>query len=165
MLHNAGRSQRARWEHTNIQVDMDLFDLNVFSVVNLSRCIMPHFIERNSGTFALMSSAAGKAGVPYSGSYTGSKHALHVSKHFLMHALLTQGPNVSCYPEPKQCATINQSQIVNKPKLLGRFCLIVLNFGQRLVAELFACWQARAGAAGRYFPSEHFSAGLALKTE
>ena len=34
-------------------------------------------MERNSGTFALMSSTAGKAGVPYSGSYTGSKHALH----------------------------------------------------------------------------------------
>ena len=39
---------------------------------------MPHFTERNSGTFALMSSTAGKAGVPFSGSYTGSKHALHV---------------------------------------------------------------------------------------
>lgn len=35
------------------------------------------FMKRNSGTFALMSSSAGKAGVPYSGSYTGSKHALH----------------------------------------------------------------------------------------
>ena len=78
MLHNAGRSQRARWEHTDIQVDLDLFNLNVFSIVHLSRCIMPHFLERNSGTFALMSSTAGKAGVPFSGSYTGSKHALHV---------------------------------------------------------------------------------------
>jgi len=77
MLHNAGKSQRARWEYTDLEVDKDVFNLNVFSVVNLSRCIMPHFMERNSGTFALMSSTAGKAGVPYSGSYTGSKHALH----------------------------------------------------------------------------------------
>merc|ERR1719225_2021306 len=30
VIHNAGRSQRARWEHTDIQVDKDLFDLNVF---------------------------------------------------------------------------------------------------------------------------------------
>jgi short-subunit dehydrogenase len=37
MIHNAGRSQRARWEHTDIQVDKDLFDLNVFSIINLSR--------------------------------------------------------------------------------------------------------------------------------
>jgi len=46
MLHNAGKSQRARWEHTAIDVDKDVFDLNVFSVVNLSRCIMPHFLNR-----------------------------------------------------------------------------------------------------------------------
>jgi len=77
MLHNAGRSQRARWEHTDIQVDKDLFELNVFSIISLSRCIMPHFLKRNSGIFAIMSSSAGKAGVPYSGTYTGSKHALH----------------------------------------------------------------------------------------
>lgn len=37
MLHNAGKSQRARWEHTHIDVDRDVFDLNVFSVVSLSR--------------------------------------------------------------------------------------------------------------------------------
>ena len=60
MLHNAGKSQRARWEYTDLEVDKDVFNLNVFSVVNLSRCIMPHFMERNSGTFALMSSTAGK---------------------------------------------------------------------------------------------------------
>ena len=27
MVHNAGRSQRARWEHTDMQVDKDLFEL------------------------------------------------------------------------------------------------------------------------------------------
>ena len=40
MLHNAGRSQRARWEHTDIQVDRDLFDLNVFSIISLSRLVL-----------------------------------------------------------------------------------------------------------------------------
>ena len=48
MIHNAGQSQRARWEHTDIKVDRDLFDLNVFSVVNLTRLILPHFIEETS---------------------------------------------------------------------------------------------------------------------
>ena len=60
--------------------------LFIFSVLHIviqlcvfySRCIIPHFLDRNAGTFALMSSSAGKAGVPYSGTYTGSKHALHV---------------------------------------------------------------------------------------
>ncbi len=52
---------------------------NVFSVVSLSRLILPHFEARGQGSFALMSSTAGKVGVPFSGTYTGSKHALHVS--------------------------------------------------------------------------------------
>ena len=43
MLHNAGRSQRARWEHTDIQVDRDLFDLNVFSIISLSRLVFFNF--------------------------------------------------------------------------------------------------------------------------
>jgi len=77
VIHNAGRSQRARWEHTDIQVDKDLFDLNVFGPVHLSRLIIPHFMERAGGQFAIVSSAAGKAGVPFSGSYTGSKHAIN----------------------------------------------------------------------------------------
>ena len=34
------------------------------------------------GQFAIVSSAAGKAGVPFSGSYTGSKHAINVSKKY-----------------------------------------------------------------------------------
>ena len=78
MIHNAGQSQRARWEHTNIDVDRDIFELNVFSVVNLTRLILPYFLRRGEGTIAVVSSSAGKAGAPFSGSYTGSKHALHV---------------------------------------------------------------------------------------
>jgi len=77
LINNAGRSQRARWEHTNIEVDQDLFNLNVFSVVNLTRTVLPHMLENKSGTVAVMSSSAGKAGVPFSGTYTGSKHAVH----------------------------------------------------------------------------------------
>ena len=79
MIHNAGQSQRARWEHIDLAVDKSMFDLNVFSLVSLSRCIIPIFMEQGGGAFAVMSSVAGKVGVPFSGTYTGSKHATHVS--------------------------------------------------------------------------------------
>lgn len=77
LVNNAGRSQRARWEHTDIKVDEDMFALNVFSVVSLTRAVLPHMLARRTGSVAVMSSSAGRAGVPYSGTYTGSKHALH----------------------------------------------------------------------------------------
>lgn len=56
-----------------------MFDLNVFSVLSLSRIAMKYFITQARGQIAVTSSLAGIIGVPYSGSYTGSKHALHVS--------------------------------------------------------------------------------------
>ena len=41
------------------------------------RTVLPHMLENKSGRIAVMSSTAGKAGVPFSGTYTGSKHAIH----------------------------------------------------------------------------------------
>ena len=58
-----------------------MFDLNVFSIVHLTRIVIPHFVSNGGGTIAVMSSAAGKAGAPFSGTYTATKHALHVRKN------------------------------------------------------------------------------------
>ncbi|CAD6241254.1 GSCOCG00002587001-RA-CDS [Cotesia congregata] len=77
LVNNAGRSQRATWEKIDIKVDKDLFDLNVFSAINLSRLAYRYFAEVGSGHLVVTSSLAGILGVPFSGSYTGSKHALH----------------------------------------------------------------------------------------
>lgn len=78
MVCNSGRSQRANWEKVNIQVDKDLFELNVFGLVNMATLVLQQFLKTgNGGQFAITSSAAGKLGVPGSRSYTASKHALH----------------------------------------------------------------------------------------
>lgn len=76
LLNNAGRSQRAIWDNIELTVDKQLFDLNVFGVINLSRVALEHFNKKGSGHIAVVSSLAGVMGVPYSGSYTGSKHAI-----------------------------------------------------------------------------------------
>ena len=59
--------------------------------MNLSRLIIPHFLSRGSGSFALMSSISGKTGVPFSGTYTASKHALHVRFWFFPICFTLQG--------------------------------------------------------------------------
>lgn len=79
-MHNAGRSQRANWENIDIKVDKEAFDLNVFSIVNLTRVVLKYFLQQGKGHVAVNSSIAGIMGVPFSASYTGSKHALHVSR-------------------------------------------------------------------------------------
>lgn len=84
LVNNAGRSQRAEWNKIDINVDRELFELDVFSVIHLSRLAVTYF-EQNSikGQLAVTSSTAGLIGAPNSGSYTGAKHALHVNNQFI----------------------------------------------------------------------------------
>jgi len=77
LISNAGRSQRAHWQNIDLQVDRDLFELNVFSLIHLNRIVLRHFLSVNSGQLAVVSSIAGVIGAPFSGTYSGSKFALH----------------------------------------------------------------------------------------
>uniref|UniRef100_A0A182TV57 Dehydrogenase/reductase SDR family member 7 n=1 Tax=Anopheles melas TaxID=34690 RepID=A0A182TV57_9DIPT len=91
LVNNAGRSQRAEWGSINIKVDRELFELDVFAVINLSRVAL-NFFARNSmkGHLVVTSSTAGLIGAPNSGTYTGAKHALHG----YFEALRNEYPNV-----------------------------------------------------------------------
>ncbi|XP_050406980.2 dehydrogenase/reductase SDR family member 7 isoform X2 [Patella vulgata] len=77
LVNNAGRSQRAAWIETDIEVDRQMFELNVLGTLSLTKAVLPKMVEQKSGHIVVISSAAGKLGAPNSGSYTGSKHALH----------------------------------------------------------------------------------------
>lgn len=75
-VNNAGRSQRGLAEKTDIKVDQDLFHLNVISQISLTKSLLPHFIERQSGHIMVTSSVAGVFGSPCSATYSASKHAM-----------------------------------------------------------------------------------------
>ena len=80
LVNNAGRSQRAEWQKIDIRVDRELFETNVFGLLNLSRTVMPHFVAKKKGHIVVTSSVCGKVGAPFSASYNATKHALHVSQ-------------------------------------------------------------------------------------
>ena len=98
LVNNAGRSQRADWEDIEIGVDRDMFDLNVFGVVALSRIVVRYFQKKKEGHIVVTSSLAGVRAVPFSGSYTGAKHAIHVSCSVLF--LSSSSPLPFCFPLP-----------------------------------------------------------------
>uniref|UniRef100_A0A1I8Q9B6 Dehydrogenase/reductase SDR family member 7 n=1 Tax=Stomoxys calcitrans TaxID=35570 RepID=A0A1I8Q9B6_STOCA len=79
LVNNAGRSQRAHWEDIMIEVDRELFELDVFSALHLSRLVVRYFMEKQNGRgqIACTSSVASLAIVPYSASYCGAKHSLN----------------------------------------------------------------------------------------
>lgn len=81
LVNNAGRSQRANWDAIELKVDQEMFDLDVFSVVNLSRIYVSH-IEKTTkkGHLVVTSSGAGLGPVPFSASYVGAKYAINVCR-------------------------------------------------------------------------------------
>jgi len=78
LVNNAGRTQRAAFEDTELEVDKEMFEVNVFGLIRLTRLVLKHWYDTNfPGQIAVTSSVAGKFGAPYSCTYTATKHALH----------------------------------------------------------------------------------------
>jgi len=77
LLNNGGISQRALAIDTTISVDKRIMDINYMGSMALSKGLLPHFIENNSGHFVTITSITGKVATPQRTSYSASKHALH----------------------------------------------------------------------------------------
>lgn len=78
LVNNAGRSQRAAFGEVCTQTDEEMFAINVFGPLSLTRLVLRHFEQRqHRGHVVITSSVAGKLGAPFSATYTASKHALH----------------------------------------------------------------------------------------
>jgi len=77
LINNGGISQRSLTKDTSFSVYKQLVDVNYLGTVALSKAILPYFLEKNNGQFVVISSSAGKFGVPLRSGYSASKFALH----------------------------------------------------------------------------------------
>lgn len=77
LINNGGVSQRSLLLETDFEVDKKLIEVDYLGTVALSKALLPHFIEKQSGHFATITSLMGKFGSPYRSGYCGAKHALH----------------------------------------------------------------------------------------
>lgn len=76
LINNAGRSQRSLARETPLTNDRSIMEINFFSVVALTKLILPHMLKRQSGHLVVVSSITGKFGVPMRTAYSASKHAV-----------------------------------------------------------------------------------------
>ena len=74
---NAGIAIKDFALSTPLAIDQKLMKINYFSSIAITKVLLPHFIERNSGHLVVTSSLSGKYGVPKIAAYAASKHALH----------------------------------------------------------------------------------------
>ncbi|MFY0644843.1 MAG: SDR family oxidoreductase [Bacteroidia bacterium] len=77
LINNAGISQRSLVKDTSNEVGKVIMDVNFFGTVHLTKAILPHMLNSNSGDIVVISSAAGKFGFTRRSYYSASKHALH----------------------------------------------------------------------------------------
>ena len=61
------------FHQTKLETDVRLFQTNVFSVVNMTRCLLPHMMQRNSGHVAVVTCTEAVLASPYMATVTGYK--------------------------------------------------------------------------------------------
>lgn len=77
LINNGGVSQRSLIAETDFEVDRKLIEVDYLGTVALSKALLPHFIEKQSGHFVTITSLMGKFGSTFRSGYCGAKHALH----------------------------------------------------------------------------------------
>lgn len=76
LVNNAGIAQRSLTVDTDMSVYRKLLDVDVLGQIALTKAVLPHMIERQSGHIAITSSVAGKVGAPFRSGYCAAKHAV-----------------------------------------------------------------------------------------
>lgn len=77
LVNNGGISQRSLAKDTNFDVDKKLINVNLLGTICLTKAILPHFIQRKTGHFVVITSLTGKFGTPLRSAYAAAKHGLH----------------------------------------------------------------------------------------
>ncbi|XP_008564168.1 PREDICTED: dehydrogenase/reductase SDR family member 7 [Galeopterus variegatus] len=76
LINNGGRSQRSLCVDTSMDVYKELMELNFLGTVSLTKCVLPHMIERKQGKIVTVNSLMGIISAPLGSGYSASKHAL-----------------------------------------------------------------------------------------
>lgn len=74
---NAGITQRSRARETDESVYRRLMEVNFFAPEAMARAVLPSMLAQKSGHIVVISSVAGKFGVPMRSGYSATKFALH----------------------------------------------------------------------------------------
>lgn len=77
LINNGGISQRSLIIDTDFSVDKKLMNIDYLGTISLTKALLPHFVERQSGLFVTVTSLMGKFSSPYRSGYCAAKHALH----------------------------------------------------------------------------------------
>jgi dehydrogenase/reductase SDR family protein 7B len=77
LVNNAGVSQRSRVLDTSMEVYREVFELDFFATVALTKAVLPGMVQRKGGHVVVVSSVVGYISSAMRSGYAAAKHALH----------------------------------------------------------------------------------------
>ena len=94
LVNNAGISQRSLAIDTDLSVYKQIIDIDLLAPIALTQALLPHLLSRGNGQLVMISSVAGKAGVPLRTAYCAAKHGLIGYADSLRSEIAGQGVSV-----------------------------------------------------------------------
>lgn len=94
LINNAGISQRSLAKDTSFTVYDKVMNVDLLAPIALTQLMLDHFLNRKSGAIVMMSSVAGKVGVPMRTAYCAAKHGLIGYADALRSEIAGEGVNV-----------------------------------------------------------------------
>jgi NAD(P)-dependent dehydrogenase (short-subunit alcohol dehydrogenase family) len=91
LVNNAGSSIVGAIEETDTAQARELFDVNFFGAVRVTRAVLPSMRAQRAGRIAFVSSVVGFLPAPFMGFYAASKHALEGYAESLDHEVRVLG--------------------------------------------------------------------------
>ena len=76
LVNNAGISQRSPALDTDLSVYQRIVDVDLLAPIALTQALLSHMVSRGAGQIVMISSVAGKAGIPMRTAYCAAKHGL-----------------------------------------------------------------------------------------
>jgi short-subunit dehydrogenase len=95
LFNNAGISSRALAIESPVEIDRKVMDIDYFSVIALTKSVLPIMIRQNSGHIVVTSSVVGKIGTPLRSAYAAAKHALHGFFDSIRQEVIDYGVNIT----------------------------------------------------------------------
>uniref|UniRef100_A0A8C9QB60 Dehydrogenase/reductase SDR family member 7 n=1 Tax=Spermophilus dauricus TaxID=99837 RepID=A0A8C9QB60_SPEDA len=93
LVNNAGKIHSSLIVDTKMDFFKELIELNYLGTVSLTKCVLPHMIERKQGKIVIVNSLVSFVPIAISSGYCASKHALRGFIHSLQ-IELTKHPGI-----------------------------------------------------------------------
>ncbi|MEU7858448.1 oxidoreductase [Nonomuraea sp. NPDC049141] len=91
LVNNAGMGAIGAVEESTVAQAQDLFNVNVFGVMRMTKAVLPHMRAQGRGRIINLSSVVGFLPSPYMAAYAASKHAIEGYSESLDHEVREHG--------------------------------------------------------------------------